>query len=899
MLFTPHSTTSVSQICGTCVLMRQVPMYVSLLNVHALPKPSLLAYSSTPILISQPSPYPHHAPGSGLPHAAVRTLTLFTSDGVPAATARVACRLTDYGAAIPPVASPTATMSSFGVSTGSMPATLSTRPHTAPHQQQTGPNALLVSRHSAGSSGGSSAVLGVGSSLPGKPAALFFANSPDARQEQGQGQAHHQHHHAHSHHHNHSHSSLLEPPHAPRAAWASHEGLPAHGQLTHPSSLPHSTSSRGSQHVAAPSHRPGASHGGFRHGEHEVEDEEEEEQQEFDAIEAAAMRAAAQARAEADALAELETALAAAKAAGTLKQPGTGGPYLGRTVSTTRYGSAMKNVEPAGKGGKPVRLRPGVAANDTAMFGAAGAGSPPPAGGPSLPLLRALLKHSALSAAHEVAQLQGSTGRAACGPAPAAMRTSTKQLVSKRAAWSRPAPPKHVGSHPAKPGLPLPLAPISLAKGLPARKPTRAGVAPARARPRTAPGATRRAATQHASVAATHAVGAMSMGHHDTHGSLGEEPSLAVHVGFAPGTSGGEEEQGVPGAGSCQGSDPAQSGDEGGREHMAFLKGVPRLLTNMASFASQPGLRPEELSLIQTYLQQPTSPGLWADQQTGTGGRGKGNTKRAGPAGTPGKKGPFVGAPATGKDGDGSAGPGTAWAAGSGEGQIPLTPAQMEAIVAAVRGAVGANVYTPQGFVYPQQHGPAQAFQMSSVLMWEVMSMMTMRSVLSSAIGAMHTQMGSMAQQVVAHAVAPAMGLTTSAAAAPQQQLSASTLAALQALLASGDGNPAAGVAVAPNGVRAAAAPATVAQAQHHHSRPSSVHFELPRAAQQAGQRPAAHPVYDARSSDGGSDGGRSSDEVRAVWQLCVTWLNFVCVVEASCVAVLANTPLPARIGLN
>eukprot|EP00967_Tisochrysis_lutea_P122760 scaffold203472_cov13-Tisochrysis_lutea.AAC.1 len=58
-----------------------------------------------------------------------------------------------------------------------------------------------------------------------------------------------------------------------------------------------------------------------------------------------------------------------------------------------------------------------------------------------------------------------------------------------------------------------------------------------------------------------------------------------------------------------------------------------------------------------------------------------------------------------------------------------------------------------------QQQLGSGTFQQSSVLMWEVMNLVMMRSVLTSALGAMHNQMAGMANQLVVQAVSPAVNL--------------------------------------------------------------------------------------------------------------------------------------------
>ncbi|KAG1660349.1 hypothetical protein FOA52_014402 [Chlamydomonas sp. UWO 241] len=89
------------------------------------------------------------------------------------------------------------------------------------------------------------------------------------------------------------------------------------------------------------------------------------------------------------------------------------------------------------------------------------------------------------------------------------------------------------------------------------------------------------------------------------------------------------------------------------------------------------------------------------------------------------------------------------------------TAAQSEAMAAAMAGmggsaAMGGSPWVP-GYAGGVPAGVSTGFQMSSVLMWEMMSLVCMRSVLSQAVGAMSTSMTTMAQQVVANAMAPAM----------------------------------------------------------------------------------------------------------------------------------------------
>jgi hypothetical protein len=78
---------------------------------------------------------------------------------------------------------------------------------------------------------------------------------------------------------------------------------------------------------------------------------------------------------------------------------------------------------------------------------------------------------------------------------------------------------------------------------------------------------------------------------------------------------------------------------------------------------------------------------------------------------------------------------------------------------------------------------------MSSVLMWEVMSLVCMRSVLSSAMGAMQSSMSGMAAQMVASSMAPAFGLGTLGG---QQAAATTQLNSLVALLGGSSGTGAA-----------------------------------------------------------------------------------------------------------
>lgn len=72
---------------------------------------------------------------------------------------------------------------------------------------------------------------------------------------------------------------------------------------------------------------------------------------------------------------------------------------------------------------------------------------------------------------------------------------------------------------------------------------------------------------------------------------------------------------------------------------------------------------------------------------------------------------------------------------------------QMAAAMAGVGGGAANSPWLPGG---PAAGAAAvqTGFHMSSVLMWEVMSLVMMRSVLTTAVGAMSNQMTSMAQQV-------------------------------------------------------------------------------------------------------------------------------------------------------
>eukprot|EP00798_Chlamydomonas_sp_ICE-L_P008184 gene8184-1442_t len=86
-------------------LVKQVPMYVSLMHVKSLPKPLLLATGSTPLFISPP-PRPSATTTTsalpGLASAVVRQVTLFDSGGREWAQANLSCRLTLFGDQVPP-----------------------------------------------------------------------------------------------------------------------------------------------------------------------------------------------------------------------------------------------------------------------------------------------------------------------------------------------------------------------------------------------------------------------------------------------------------------------------------------------------------------------------------------------------------------------------------------------------------------------------------------------------------------------------------------------------------------------------------------------------------------------------------------------------------------------------
>lgn len=99
----------------------QMPLYVSLFHVKTLPRPTLLASGHTPLLIAPPEPppllpaggsamgpggaaaAPAPGPAAALKSAAVRQVGLFSPDGAEVATAYISCRLTHFGARVPPL----------------------------------------------------------------------------------------------------------------------------------------------------------------------------------------------------------------------------------------------------------------------------------------------------------------------------------------------------------------------------------------------------------------------------------------------------------------------------------------------------------------------------------------------------------------------------------------------------------------------------------------------------------------------------------------------------------------------------------------------------------------------------------------------------------------------------
>ncbi|KAL6749959.1 hypothetical protein V8C86DRAFT_2827796 [Haematococcus lacustris] len=120
-------------------------------------------------------------------------------------------------------------------------------------------------------------------------------------------------------------------------------------------------------------------------------------------------------------------------------------------------------------------------------------------------------------------------------------------------------------------------------------------------------------------------------------------------------------------------------------------------------------------------------------------------------------------------------------------------------------GMQASHAMSRDGYSYGP-HPAAGSFQMGSVLMWEMMSLMTMRSVLSSAMGAMQTQMSGMAQQMVQQALGPAAHSLGSLTA--QQHAASASLAALQAQLMALQAGGATPAPPAPPGMGAAPAAA-------------------------------------------------------------------------------------------
>ncbi|KAJ9526139.1 hypothetical protein QJQ45_009596 [Haematococcus lacustris] len=663
-------------------LLDQVPLYVSILDTQALPLPSLLASGSTPLLLSKPTQPKFPTPSAGLPHAAVRRLELLSSTGQLVAVARISCRLTDYGGSLPPLLSthsPPApplqpapvykapsppTLHASG--TGEAPFTTLSAPvpqpgtHSGPQAPEAYRPDVLFYQSIPASVAWPQSLLS-----QGPPMSFAFNDNTTERERERQQQQ----------------PSLpipiAHPPHQPRQVWggaaADAHARDAQGGRHHPDTQP-ATSSPGRPASTSPANVLKT-----------LEDHLQQMKQ------AAAASAAAAAAATSPPSPAQRPATAQARA--TSQQPSQGGRprsaaghhALPGHVPPLRHAATRR---PAWSDRYDAESVAAAAAETSLAVPRAGRGSSR-AGSP-LPLLRALLRHTALTATIKTQ-----------GAATAAAAAAARSAAVFGAAGSIP--------------------PLSLAKGLPAR------------RGRVAPGS---------------------------------------------GRVGGERGRG---AGAAAAAGPAA------------------LRQPIDDTAHQPSTDTQQQHLRQQHLQAAVASSgtqTWMGDLAPPGQQQEGQLPPPLPAAQPPKQ-PSAQPPHP-------------------PPQRQQQPQQQEGPAVSSwpgphMGMQASHAMSRDGYSYGP-HSAAGSFQMGSVLMWEMMSLMTMRSVLSSAMGAMQTQMSGMAQQMVQQALGPAAHSLGSLTA--QQQAASASLAALQAQLMALKAGGATPAPPAPPGMGAVPAAAAAAAAE-------------------------------------------------------------------------------------